>query len=745
MAIDLQQFHEVFFQESLEGLEIMEQALLTIQDGEEPDPETINTIFRAAHSIKGGSGTFGFSEIADFTHVLETLLDEARDGKRSLGADAVDLLLKACDCLHEMVVSLQAGELVNNSAVSPLVAAFDVMLRGDTVVAAQSESAVSSSESPHVSVDSFSSTNPLAVLEASFDTLLGNDTSQPKLSNSPAVVDPPKEGVTTPKRWKISFHPEPQILMTGNEPLRIFRELAALGVLKTEAHTSHIPEFEQLLVDECFIHWTLWLDADVDRDDIEEVFDWVIDECKLDITLVDENNVAVTEFAGKDEGDLARAEKAASNENADEPVTVLEPSAPVLVETADDVAKPEKKAPAAAANSSIRVDIDKVDGLINLVGELVITQSMLSELGNDFDVSKLERLASGLEQLQQNTRELQESVMRIRMLPISFAFNRFPRMIRDLSIKMAKKVELKLSGEQTELDKTVMEQIGDPLVHLVRNAIDHGLETPEQRLAAGKNEIGTIHLDAFHKGGNIVIEIRDDGNGIDPQIILQKAREKGIVASDQELSEQEIYSLIFEPGFSTAAVVSDVSGRGVGMDVVRRNIKSLGGRIEIESELGKGSTFRVHLPLTLAILDGQLVRVGSEVYIIPLISIVESLQIKTELVNRVSGNMTLYRLREDNVPIVPISQEFGVAADNTELENGLLVVVEGDGQKMGLLVDDLLAQQQVVIKSLESNYKRIEGISGATILGDGSVSMILDIPGFIRRVTEGANRQHQAA
>lgn len=341
--------------------------------------------------------------------------------------------------------------------------------------------------------------------------------------------------------------------------------------------------------------------------------------------------------------------------------------------------------------------------------------------------------------------------MRIRMLPISFAFNRFPRVIRDLSVQIGKKVELILSGEHTELDKTVMEQISDPMVHLVRNAVDHGIESPEKRLAAGKQETGTIHLNAFHRGGNIVIEIIDDGNGLDADLLYKKALEKGIISASTEMTEQEVFELIFAPGFSTTAVVSDISGRGVGMDVVRRNITALGGRIEIDSKLGRGSTFRIHLPLTLAILDGQLVRVGTEVYVVPLVSIVESLQIKKELVNTVSGNMMLYRLREDNVSIIQIYQEFSIVADNTRLEDGLLVVVEGEGQKIGLLVDDLLSQQQVVIKSLKSNYKNIDGVSGATILGDGSVSMILDIPGLIRRVSDKKNSQkkpgtqHQAA
>jgi len=555
------------------------------------------------------------------------------------------------------------------------------------------------------------------------------------------------------QRWRILFKPQPQILLTGNEPLRIFRELQEFGDLSVKASIEAVPAFDQISVDECFLNWELTLITSVGRADIESAFDWVLDECDLTIEL--DNSVAtVAELApvapvndllpaAKPDKDLSKEEIPAkvSKPTKAAAVKAAVKAAPPAAEKAD-TSKSESASVPSASGNSIRVGIDKVDNLINLVGELVITQSMLSELGNNFDLEKLERLAQGLEQLQQNTRELQESVMRIRMLPISFTFNRFPRMIRDLSLKTGKKVDLILSGEQTELDKTVMEQIGDPLVHLVRNAMDHGLEMPEERVAAGKSETGRIQLNAEHRGGNIVIEITDDGRGINPDKILQKAQEKGLVSEGQELSLSEIYDLIFEPGFSTAAAVSDLSGRGVGMDVVRRNIKSLGGRIEIESAIGKGSTFRVHLPLTLAILDGQLVRVGKEVFIIPLVAIVESLQIKSELVNRVSGNMVLYRLREDNVPIVPVYREFNIEADNKELENALLVVVEGDGNKIGLLVDDLLAQQQVVIKSLESNYRRVEGISGATILGDGSVALILDIQGLITRASRSRRKNH---
>jgi two-component system chemotaxis sensor kinase CheA len=363
----------------------------------------------------------------------------------------------------------------------------------------------------------------------------------------------------------------------------------------------------------------------------------------------------------------------------------------------------------------------------------VITQSMLGLLGEEFEMNKLERLREGLAQLERHTRELQESVMQIRMLPISFSFSRFPRLVHDLSLKLNKKIELRMTGESTEVDKTVIEKIGDPLVHLVRNSLDHGIEMPEERLAAGKSETGEVQLNAFHKGGSIVIEIRDDGRGLNKDKLLSKAIERGLVPLDNNLSDKQIYELIFAPGFSTADQVSDVSGRGVGMDVVRRNINELGGSIEIESYPGKGSAIIIRLPLTLAILDGQTISVGEETYIVPLVSIVESIQISEEVINRVAGRGETFKLRDEYLPIVRLHDVFGIRHPKAQrLQEGLLVVVEGDGRRCGLFVDDLLGQQQVVIKSLEANYRKVDGISGATILGDGSVALILDIPGLMR-------------
>jgi two-component system, chemotaxis family, sensor kinase CheA len=398
--------------------------------------------------------------------------------------------------------------------------------------------------------------------------------------------------------------------------------------------------------------------------------------------------------------------------------------------------------------NSIRVSIDKIDALINTVGELVITQAMLHQWHDGFDPDDLDKLREGLDQLEHNTRALQESVRRIRMLPISFAFNRFPRLVHDLSQQLGKKAQLTISGEQTELDKTVMEKIGDPLVHLVRNALDHGIEPPDVRTAAGKPEAGQLHLHAYHRGGAIVIEVSEDGAGLHREKIRQEAIERGLITAETALSEADIADLIFQAGFSTAETLSEVSGRGVGMDVVRRNIKDLGGTIEVLSEVGHGTTFTIRLPLTLAILEGQLVRVGQATYIVPLVSISKSLQIDPAMVHTIAGQTTLYRMPHDYIPIVRLSDLFNRRQASSPDTHSLLVVVEAEGKKLGVVVEELLSQQQVVIKSLETNFKRIEGISGATILGDGTVALILDISGLLRLSQQSSSmatlQQHAA-
>jgi len=689
MSIDMAQFHQVFFEESFEGLDIMESGLLNLDMGD-VDSEAINTIFRAAHSIKGGSGTFGFSAVSNFTHVMETLLDEMRDGRRQVTQSAVDVLLGSVDCLREMLSAIQDENEVDEVSVAEHKKALEIELNGK-----QADSQVADVEIPEQAANEI--------------TAIPNDSSE--------------------SDWKISFCPHTDLLKTGNDPVRMFRELSELGDLDVIVDLQGVPPLFDLDPEECHLSWTLILKGNVPREEIDDIFDWVEDECDLSIQVLNslEESVNIQQLEPSSVVGQAIPVVSLATENPanSEPKKDI----PVVAKSA----KSEEKKSKAVASTSIRVDTGKIDTLINMVGELVITQSMLSLVGEDFTSDKIDQLKNGLVQLERHTRELQESVMNIRMLPISFVFSRFPRLVHDLSSKLDKKIELKLVGEHTEVDKTVVELISDPLVHLVRNSLDHGIEMPADRIAAGKSEMGTITLEAYHRGGNIVIEVKDDGKGLNKDFLRTKAIEKGLLDPDAVLTDKQCYELIFMAGFSTAEKLTDVSGRGVGMDVVRRNIQSLGGNIEITSNLGFGSTISINLPLTLAILDGQSIAVGDETFIVPLGSIIESIKISDKMVNRVAGKGETFRLRDEYLPIVRMHNVFNVeSAKATKLTEGLLVVVDGQGVRCGLFVDDLLGQQQVVIKSLEANYRRVEGVSSATILGDGSVALILDIPGLVR-------------
>jgi two-component system chemotaxis sensor kinase CheA len=686
MTLDLAQFHEAFFQESFEALDSMESALLALSAAATADPETINTVFRVAHSIKGGAATFGFTRITTVAHMAETLLDQLRSNRRTVTPRIVDLLLAVVDVMRDMLASTQQGTRHEPTALPKL----------------------------------------LDDLEAIINAPLGNGAiggtavAMPGIGPAAASPSPPAEGITG---WQIRLAPGPMMLVHGNDPLRLFAELETLGPLAVRVDAARLPPLNELDPEQCVLCWDLTLGAPVDIDRVREVFDWAEHDCELVISPL------------RREG----------------PASVATPEAPAPVPANVEAASPDHAAanvPGAESRAktgggdhgSIRVSIDKIDELMNTVGELVITQSMLSQSAAQLEGHAADELRGGLAHLERQMRALQESVMRVRMLPISFAFNRFPRMIRDLAQKLGKSIELKLVGEQTELDKTVLEKIGDPLVHLVRNSIDHGLEAPDQRLAAGKPAVGTITLNAYHKGGNVTLEVSDDGGGLDRARIERKARERGLVAAEEELTDERIYNLIFAPGFSTAEVVSDVSGRGVGMDVVRRNVNELGGHIQVLSEAGRGTTVRIRLPLTLAILDGQLVRVGAEVYVVPLVAIVETIQIARERVSSVAGRAELFRLRDDYVPIVRLCEHFGIESTTTDLLDGLLMIVEADGCRVGIFVDDLLAQQQVVIKSLETNFRQIPGLAGATMLGDGRVALIIDVPGLIMSFDHGSHR-----
>ncbi len=708
MSIDMAQFHQVFFEESFEGLEIMESGLLELDMGD-VDAEEINTIFRAAHSIKGGSGTFGFTAISDFTHVMETLLDEMRDGRRQVTQPAVNVLLGSVDCLKEMLTAIQNEEEINQDSVNKYQTALEIELN----------------------------------VEVSEDELSKSETD--KVANQIQGVTTGVSAETGEVGWNIAFSPHPDMLKTGNDPVRMFRELASLGQLTTEVDFQGVPDYYYLDPEECHLSWQLKLEGEINREEIDEIFAWVEDECDFAIQALSKNSASEDQVLKDKQDDInmdqmVNAPSSIANDNIrvdpQNESTVKKPQSGQIAQKANksnNKTNTESSKPGNKTSSSIRVDTGKIDTLINMVGELVITQSMLSLIGEHFEINKLDQLKNGLSQLERHTRELQESVMNIRMLPISFVFSRFPRLVHDLSTKLDKKIDLVLVGEQTEVDKTVVELLSDPLVHLVRNSLDHGIEMPEERLAVGKPETGTVTLEAYHRGGNIVIEVKDDGKGLDKDKLRNKAIEKGLIDENEELTDKQTYELIFMAGFSTAEQLTDISGRGVGMDVVRRNIQSLGGNIEIDSVLGTGSTISIHLPLTLAILDGQSIAVGDERYIIPLGSIEESINVNAEMLNKVAGKGETFRLRGEYLPIIRLHEVFDVkSARSTKLRDGLMVVVDGQGVRCGLFVDDLLGQQQVVIKSLEANYRKTEGVSGATILGDGSVALILDIPGLLR-------------
>ena len=730
MSIDLSQFHAVFFEESFEGLELMEAALLDL-DVDNPDSEQINAIFRAAHSIKGGSGTFGFVQVSEFTHILETLLDKVRDGGHAIDADGIELFLQSVDCLRGLLEALQAEQEPDLQRANQLTGVFQAVLDGATY--ADSSSQVNTNPPQDKGI---------------------NEVLEPEL---PVIPEAENLGAVRQQiGFKIDFKPDTDMLKGGNDPVRMLRELATLGEIKTTLDASELPPLESLVADNCYVSWHIELMTSCKIDDVEEVFEWVEDECELSITpiMADAPNVGNNQSEDAQSNSNAQAADTTGQRlvmpsgplpSLDE-LQLPSPAVPKSFEAAHPIespvqeaikipveAKPAKAKPAKVESSSIRVGIDKVDSLINLVGELVITQSMLGQMGSASDSINEENighLREGLVQLEQNTRELQDSVMRIRMLPISFTFNRLPRMVRDISLQLGKQVQLELSGENTELDKTVMEKISDPMVHLIRNALDHGIEMPEVRKAAGKPELGTIALNAFHQGGSIVIEMTDDGGGIDTERLLAKARGNGLIGESELLTQDQKLELLFAPGLSTSEQVSDLSGRGVGMDVVRRNIQELNGSVEVSTEIGKGSTFRIRLPLTLAILDGQLVTVADQTYIFPLVSISESLQIDGAKVNNLAGGSDVYSLREEYIPILRLDRLFGLRQGEAVLDGSLLVVIESEGQKIGVVVDELLAQQQVVIKSLEDNYIRVLGVSGATILGDGNVAMIIDAVGL---------------
>jgi two-component system chemotaxis sensor kinase CheA len=689
---DLTQFYQIFFEEAGENLDLMEQMLLNL-NLETADDEELNGIFRCAHSVKGGAATFGFSDVAELTHQMESLLDRLRRHELQPNSVMVDVLLESADASRELLSRHQGGGAGEPLPTSDLVKRISALAAGQQLAPAQPVEKVAVAQTLDSSV-------------ATSGDAGGSDARHLE------VLIGPLEHTTQ-----------------ADAIMELFRDIPGLGTAK--AMPSSQSDFGLFAVE-----------TTASDEDLLDLFAFHVSREKVAIT-----RVGAEPASGYGFFDGAAGTPGANPYHDDPPPGAPlapfpgfgffdgSPGAPVQL-----LADPSAKLPGAkAAGSSsqpeaatIRVAISKVDQLINLVGELVITQAMLAQNSRALDPALYQQLLTGLTDLDRNTRDLQESVMSIRMIPMSIVFSRFPRMLRDLASKLGKNVDFVTVGEATELDKGLVEKITDPLTHLVRNSCDHGVEMPADRIRAGKPETGTITLSAAHQGGSIVIEVRDDGRGMSREKILAKSRERGLDVSDQ-MSDAEVWQLIFAPGFSTADVVTDVSGRGVGMDVVKRNIAALNGTVEIESTEGHGMKVSVRLPLTLAIMDGMSVGVGDEVYILPLSSVVESFQVKADAVNTVGQGAQLVKVRDEYMPVIELETVFQVPRADSGKSGDIMVVVEADGSRVALMVDELLGQQQVVVKNLESNYRKVPNISGATILGDGKVALILDTGALVRR------------
>lgn len=675
MSMDISDFYQTFFDEADELLADMEQHLLDLVP-EAPDSEQLNAIFRAAHSIKGGAGTFGFTILQETTHLMENLLDEARRGEMQLNTDIINLFLETKDIMQEQLDAYKSSQ-------EPDAASFEYICNALRQLALEAKGEV------------------VPAVNGAKLTVVDAQDEQADVSTAPAAN-------SDKLRIVISRLKENEVGLLEDE-------------LKNLATLSDVVKGSDSL--------SATLDGGVSQDDLIAVLCFVVEQDQIAF------ETAPAAAANAEPASAVVAESA--------PQVPAVAAAPVLKAVPKEQAaagRQEREKPARASEStSIRVAVEKVDQIINLVGELVITQSMLAQRSNELDPVTHGDLITSMGQLQRNARDLQESVMSIRMMPMEYVFSRFPRLVRDLATKLNKQIELTLIGSSTELDKSLIERIIDPLTHLVRNSLDHGIELPDVRVAAGKSAVGNLVLSAEHQGGNICIEVTDDGAGLNRERILAKAMSQGMAVSES-MSDEEVGMLIFAPGFSTAEQVTDVSGRGVGMDVVKRNIQEMGGHVEIKSKQGAGTTIRILLPLTLAILDGMSVKVSEEVFILPLNAVMESLQPREEDLHPLAGGERVLEVRGEYLPLVELWKVFDVKGAKTEATAGIVVIVQSAGRRYALLVDQLIGQHQVVVKNLESNYRKVPGISAATILGDGSVALIVDVSAL-----QGLNREQRMA
>ncbi len=710
----LDQLKQTFFEECSEALQQIEAGLNEIRDGGGSE-DSINAVFRSVHSVKGGAGIFGFDDLVNFAHVFETVLDAMRAGKLIPTAEIADLMLTANDILSDLIAMSGAGEAIPPDLGAETRAALEKLL-GDNGVGGEDDD---NSPAPA----DFEGLDFVPVMAGD----MGADDAEGK------------------RVYRIVFRPKPDLIKKANEPLYIVRELQKLGSLELIAEIETLPPLAELEPDRPYIGWTGTLTTEAGREQVEEVFEFVSDDCDLEIT---EENPAP-----------GLASPAGQETPLMEPVPQIDipaQSAPSIVPsgpgaaaarpaTAEAPAAP-RAAPAKAVATTTRVELDKIDRVVNLVGELVIAQAMLGQVVQGMPEEATGRLVQVLEEVSHHTRELKDSVMSMRAQPIGAVFQRMPRLVREVAAKTGKKVRLEMHGEGTEVDRSIIERLGDPLTHIIRNSVDHGIESPQARAAAGKGEEGTVRLQAEHRGGRIVVEVIDDGGGIDSDRVLKKARERGIVGPDAVLTEDEINNLIFAPGFSTAETISDISGRGVGMDVVRRNIQDLGGRITLKSERGKGMTLQLALPLTLAVMDGMVIKVHEQTYVVPMSAIVECLRPSRSDVHNLLGGRGMLQLRGNLVPLVHLNDLLDAGAEIKDSDERVVIIADaGDGTNFGIIVDELCGHQQVVVKSMEESYGAVPGVGGATILGNGRVALILDVDKLSELATSQQNSIAPAA
>lgn len=705
MTVDtMAAIRQTFFQECEEQLSEMELGLLAMDEGN-TDSETVNAVFRAVHSIKGGAGAFKLTALVQFAHTFETALDYVRSGKLHPSADVMKAMLRAADVLADLVTASRDGNEIDESSYASVAA--DVK---------------------------------------ALTTVEGEEEVEEVIEFQPTVIDfglpdmAPEPAAAPVHEYRVGFTPRPELYLNGNETVLIVRELSRLGNAEVSCDVSALPDLDTIDPNGAYLSWNIKLSSEAPIEAVREVFEFVDGEAEISIETDGQPEVsdaAIAALLAQALGSASAAEpEAASAEtnSEDHPQSAAAPTEVIANETSATSTQTTEssKTVAVQAQTTIRVEFDRVDRLINLVGELVINQAMLSQRVIEANFAGSSSVIIGLEELEQLTREIQESVMAIRAQPVKPLFQRMSRIVRELADTTGKQVRLKTDGEATEVDKTVVERLAEPLTHMIRNAVDHGIESPEERIAAGKSPEGNVRLSAAHRSGRIVIEISDDGAGINRPKVRASAIKKGLISPDAQLSDSDIDNLLFLPGFSTAATISNISGRGVGMDVVKRSILALGGRISISSRPGLGSTFSMSLPLTLAVLDGMAVSVAGQTLVVPLTAIVETLKPKKGEIHGIGADSRVMAIRNTFVPLIDVGTQMGFRETPADPERSVALLVEtGGGARNALLVDSIQDQRQVVIKSLEANYGTVAGIAAATILGDGRVALILDVDALV--------------